>query len=568
MGNSRSVLAACVLLIAQCAAGAFQEAIGQESASSTRQSIPSIADRLRPGEEKALAEIYANANATHYWTDDAGLPTHQAHRLLDTLKNASAYGLRAQDYSDLVDGAEQDELKLRSTGASAQARFDLLLSTAAIRFVTHLHFGRVEPRAAGFDLPAKPKLDVAVVVGRLATSPDLPATVLDYEPSMPMYRRLKDALVSYRTLANEANLTELPPLPKVKLEIGDRYEGVERLLRLLRALGDEPQSSISNSTDVYDAQIANAIANFQRRHGFQDDGVLGAKTFAALTTPIDVRVRQIELSLERWRWVPELGRPLVVINIPRFMLIALSRDGEDPSQRPLEIPVVVGRSGNRTPVFLSAIESVVFRPYWNVPRNILRNELLPKIRADESYLDRHEMEIVAGEGDDAKVMRRTPETLELLAKGRLRLRQRPSPQNALGSIKFVLPNPYEVYLHGSPEVQLFSRERRSFSHGCVRVADPAALAEYVLREASERWSLDEIEAAMCGAATFSVRLQHKVPILLIYNTAVASGSQGVLFFEDVYGLDRKLAALLGLGSVRRSTYLSRAATTSQASHRN
>ena len=256
------------------------------------------------------------------------------------------------------------------------------------------------------------------------------------------------------------------------------------------------------------------------------------------------RIRQIELTLERWRWLPDIEAPAVIVNVPQFMLYTLPDPADPAGGAVARIPVIVGQAARQTPVFDSAIESVVFRPYWNVPDSIVREELLPLIAKDVAYLSRHDMEIVLGAGDDAQVLPADAASVAALRAGRARLRQKPGPGNALGLIKFLLPNPYSVYLHSTPETQLFARERRALSHGCIRVSDSAALAAYLLRGTPGDWNAVTIEAATCGPDNRTVRLARPVPVFILYGTAVIDTDGGVLFFDDVYGFDRRLESLL------------------------
>jgi murein L,D-transpeptidase YcbB/YkuD len=265
-----------------------------------------------------------------------------------------------------------------------------------------------------------------------------------------------------------------------------------------------------------------------------------------LTTPLSRRVRQIELTLERWRWLAaSQQRPDIVVNIPQFMLYTLPPAHQSEALT-LEMPVIVGRSYTSTPVFMAQIDEVVFQPYWDVPSSILRKELLPKIRKNPDYLERHHFEIVRGGGDDATIVEPDPAAIDALASGRLRLRQRPGADNALGPVKFVLPNAYGIRLHGTSEPALFELPSRAFSHGCIRVSQPADLAEFVLQHAPDKWDADRVETAMCGTQTLRVKLATPVRVVVFYATAVASESRGALFSEDIYGLDRKLEQLLDL----------------------
>jgi len=463
------------------------------------------------------------------------------------LRAAESFGLRKEDYELATPAAEAARvLSGEQVAASVMDRFDAALTDSASRFLRHLHHGRVDPRAAGFDLPSKEVVfDSALAVQRLATARDVSAAIAAVEPRPPPYRLLKQALARYRTLASQTTLTTLPPLPRRSLATGDQYEGARKLRALLVALGDLERVDEPSDDPVIDESLIEGVRRFQDRHGLDVDGVIGPKTFAALVTPLRERVRQIELTLERWRWTASLERPDIVVNIPQFTLYALPPPvAADASV--LEMRVVGGQNypHTRTPVFVTQIEHVVFQPFWDVPHSIARRELLPLIRKDPAYLARHDMEIVRGASADATPIEPTPQALDEVAAGRLRVRQRPGPHNALGSVKFVAPNPYAVYLHATPHVHLFGRASRAFSHGCIRVSEPALLAEYVLKNAPGDWDLEAIQAAMCDPKTRRVNLAKPVRVLMFYGTAAATQSGVVLFFEDVYGHDDALEALL------------------------
>lgn len=473
------------------------------------------------------------ALAPPLWFSD-GHPSAQATQVIAAMHTADTYGLDPADY----------ELPLPTS--------DAVMSATTARFVKDLHSGRIDPRSVGFHLsPATAaSFDVDRVVRDLATSADVAATLDALEPRPVPYRRLKAALAQYRKLSHELAPMHLPPLPARSIATGSDYAGAPQLRRLLHALGDLP--SADGETLAMDPALVAAVERFQLRHGLDADGVIGARTFAALSTPLAQRVEQIELSMERWRWLSATQRPNIVVNIPQFMLIALPRDPAS-AEEPLEMRAIVGQTypHTRTPVFTTAIEQVVFQPYWDVPASILRRELLPHLRKNAALLDRYQMEIVQGESDDARIISASPEAIERLAAGQLRLRQRPGPLNALGPVKFVMPNPFSVYLHATPERQLFGRSQRTFSHGCIRVSDPAALAAYVLRDAPGDWNAQAIDAAMCGTQTLRIRLLKPVRVVVFYSTAVATQSEGVLFFDDVYGYDSKLQQLLDARRQRR-----------------
>ncbi|HJY36342.1 MAG TPA: L,D-transpeptidase family protein [Steroidobacteraceae bacterium] len=485
----------------------------------------------------AGATFAASDRPTDDWTQGSRL-TPQAARVMDILRNADAYGLQPSDYPLPIAGADP----------GARSQFDKALSQTVARFISDLHYGRIGPRSAGFHLPAaRQDLNLPAALRRVMSSTDVDSTLATFEPAPAPYARLKAALTRYRSLAQQPSLTHLPPLPRRSLQQGDEYAGAPALRRLLTAVGDlrSADAGADPSRSTIDAPLADAVRKFQQRHGLDVDGVIGPATFAELSTPLDARVRQIALAMERWRWLAALDRPNIAVNIPQSTLLVLP-ERADKGVAPLEMRVIVGQTypHTRTPIFASSITQVVFQPYWDVPSGILERELLQPIRRNPAYLAKHDLEIVEGQGDDARVVDPTPAAVDALAGGALRLRQRPGPTNALGPIKFVMRNPFNVYLHATPQRELFERSRRTFSHGCIRVSEPAALAAYVLQHAPGDWSAAAIAAALQGSETLRVTLTEPVHVVVFYSTSVVTASGTVLFFEDVYGHDRELQKML------------------------
>ncbi len=291
--------------------------------------------------------------------------------------------------------------------------------------------------------------------------------------------------------------------------------------------------------------LVEALKHFQIRHGEKPDGVLGAATLNQLTRPLERRVRQIVLTMERWRWMPtEFVTAPIIVNIPQFRLFAFESTA-DSEAHIRQMDVIVGKSFDtkQTPVFAADMSYLVFRPYWEVPLSIARREIVPAARKDPADIERRQMEIVRGFGDSATVMPNTPENVELVARGTLRLRQRPGPNNSLGLVKFMMPNAYNVYLHSTPAQSLFAQSRRDFSHGCVRVSDPVGLAEYVLRD-SPQWTREKIQAAMNGDKTLTVALKNRIRVFIVYGTALAREQGDILFFDDIYRHDERLEKAL------------------------
>jgi L,D-transpeptidase YcbB len=353
---------------------------------------------------------------------------------------------------------------------------------------------------------------------------------------MQHFALLERALAAYQDLAGQSALTQLPPLPGRAVRLGDAYGGADALRKLLIAVGDLPSSSAFDAAMTLDASLVAGLTRFQERHGLVQDGVLGPATWRALTTPMSTRVRQIQSTLDRWRSLPPNphGRA-IFINIPRFRLYAM-HGMDDRETALLQMDVVVGRAVEnlRTPVFSADLTHLIFRPYWEVPRSITLAEVLPAARKDPDYFARKEFELV-----DARqqVVERPQERLADVASGALRVRQRPGKHNALGAVKFMLPNANNVYLHDTPERQLFSRTARAFSHGCIRVAEPAALAQWLLG-GDPAWTAERIAAAMNANQPLQVNLAEPVRVYIVYGTAIAREDGTTLFLNDLYGMEK------------------------------
>jgi murein L,D-transpeptidase YcbB/YkuD len=511
--------------------------------------LASVRARLSQDEAAELHELYELSAGTTIWLDGVARPSPTAHTALALLGDAAGDGLDPFAYG--TPDLEAQALAVASAEEiqpAAVAAFDVELSLQMLRFLHHLHSGRVDPRALGFRLGFTadahghaPELATAVADGRLHEAVD------ELRPTLPAYAALRQALAEYRVLAAEVPATALPVMSR-STHAGDVYAGVPALARWLAVLGDLPGAPEPfAATENYDGDLVTAVTRFQRRHGLEPDGVLGRDTLAALSVPPAARVRQIELALERLRWLPHLvDGPLLVVNIPMFHVWGW--DGLPPSGPPsFDSDVIVGRAvGARTPVFSGSMRYLVFRPYWDVPPSIARGEIVPRARKDPGYLARQRFEVVWGGGERVEA---TSEALDLLARGTLRVRQRPGPHNALGLVKFMFPNEHNVYLHGTPALELFDRARRDLSRGCVRVADSEGLAAWVLRDQAG-WTRDAIRSAMTsGTDSRVVNLARPVQVILTYVTAMVWPDDGTLrFAADIYGHDPVLDRALDAGS--------------------
>jgi L,D-transpeptidase YcbB len=308
----------------------------------------------------------------------------------------------------------------------------------------------------------------------------------------------------------------------------------------LKLLGDLPQNYVAK-TDILDSLVVKALKHFQARHGLEPSGILDAATVRELNVPLSSRIMQLQLTLERMRWLPDrFARPPIVVNIPEFRLHA----ADEQFHWVFSMAVVVGKAyKHKTPVFASTIRAVIFRPYWNVPLSIVTAELVPHIEKNPSYLAQNSYELVDRTGTVISADPVEADILIQIRKGTLRVRQRPGPQNSLGLVKFDIPSTYGVYMHGTPATELFSRQRRDFSHGCIRVEDPVALAKWVLR-GQDDWTEEKIHSAMEGEATVAVKLDQPIPVLILYSTAVVTEGGEIHFFKDIYGYDASLEKAL------------------------
>lgn len=416
-----------------------------------------------------------------------------------------------------------------------------------MRYVSDLHSGRVNPRHLKFNLEvAHREHDLPQFLREdLVSSADVRGALAAVEPPFAGYRRMLDALHRYLELARQDDQEKLP-IPSRALAPGDKYHGLARLLRLLRLLGDLPAAeSVGENSTIYEGPSVTAVKHFQQRHGLEASGRLDSTTVKQLNVPLSFRVEQTRLTLERWRWVPRsFTAPPIVVNIPEFRLRAFA----DRDKVALRMSVIVGKAyRHQTPVFEQNMNYVVFRPHWNVPASIQRSEIVPAITRDRGYLAKNNYEIMTRQGNTIASDEISDDTLAKLTTGELGLRQKPGPSNALGQVKLMFPNEHSIYLHSTPAPHLFSNSRRDFSHGCIRVEQPAELAAWVLRENPE-WTLERVRAAMqTGKDNVQVNLATPIPVLILYGTAVVDDQNQVHFFDDLYGHDARLEKELRRG---------------------
>ena len=497
--------------------------------------------------QKLVVELYQPGNYAPVWVR-GGQPTSQALAVIAALEGSLQKGLNPDDYDASLWAGRLAALKAGSGDANTTAKFDAALTVAAMRYVSDLHIGRVNPKhfQFGIDVEQK-KYDLPqFFLTEILNSGDVAKALKEVEPQYYFYQRAEAALQNYLKLVAVYPTDTLPEVAK-SVAPGDAYAGVASIEKRLQLLGDLPaNAAVDTASGIYGGALVDGVKRFQVRHGIAPDGKLGKDTLAQLNAPIPKRIMQLSDSLERWRWLPSNFAPLpVAVNIPGFKLRVFNPD----HSVALTMNVVVGRAlRTQTPVFADLMKYIVFRPYWNIPPSIVRSEVAPGIAKDPGgYLARKDFEITDSTGKVITGGAVSAEVLAQLRAGRLMIRQRPGPKNALGLVKFIFPNTNNVYLHSTPSPELFDRSRRDFSHGCVRVQKPAELAAFLLKD-QPKWTLDAVKAAMeSGPDNQQENLTTPVPVILIYMTAVVDEDGQVYFYDDIYGHDQSLNAVLVKG---------------------
>jgi murein L,D-transpeptidase YcbB/YkuD len=490
-----------------------------------------------------IAKFYEGRGFAPAWVDGAG-PTAQAKLVVSILQAPAQKGLNAEDY-DASRWESREEAFAGKPTPDEIARFDLALSVCLLRYVSALNVGRINPQHLKFDLDLNHrKTDLPEFLAQLSQASAIVPLLDEVEPQEDGYSRTSQALRTYLSLTQHDPAEKLP-VPEKPVAQGGTYAGMALLVTKLKLEGDLRQgATVPEGSAKYEGDVVEAVKRFQIRHGLAATGGLGPETVHQLNVPIADRIRQLQLTLERWRWLPhDVTTPLIAVNVPAFRLYGF----DEPHHISLKMNVVVGKAmRSETPAFIGNMTYLVFRPDWGVPPVIVRKEILPPLQKDPAYLSKNGYDLFDANGKVSNSGPVTPEEIQLLRAGKLSVRQRPGPKNALGSVKFMFPNSYLVYLHDTPKTELFSRSRRDFSYGCIRVQDPPALAAWVLQSKPE-WTPERIQAAMNGEKSVQVNLSSPIPVLILYGTARVDEDGLVDFYDDIYGHDAKLARALAKG---------------------
>ncbi len=555
--------------------------------------------------EPLVQQFYDDRNYEVAWVGDDGQPSKQATAFIQAFRDAAKKGLIPEDYdAGLWTGRVQ---KLASKQDDDVATFDAAMTVNVMRYISDLRIGRVNPTHFNFDIDtADKKYDLPEFVSDNAVdADDVPKLIASVEPDSDQYRKLEDALGTYLALTQKqaASPTLSQPLPAVAsaVAVGGSYPAADALEARLQLEGDLPGQPEDTTTPapaaaaampaakkptttrerigaaiqvgvnriqhgknqspakpvaakaapakpqstVYSVALAEGVKHYEARHGMTPDGKLTPQVIANLNVPLSARVRQMDDSLERWRWLPNeyVNAPLMV-NLPEFVLRGYKPD----HSLDFTMRVVVGKviGDHDTPVFTHEMKYLIFRPFWNVPMSIIKKELMAHIeKSGIGYLAAKNFETVDSQGQPVKA------SVEQIEHGGVIVREKPGPKNSLGLVKFMFPNEYDIYLHSTPQPELFERTKRDFSHGCVRVQYPAQLAVWVLNRGQAApcdWTLDKVQDAMNnGPDNHTVSLKQNIPIAIFYLTANVNEDGTVHFFDDLYGYDKQLEAVLAKG---------------------
>ena len=492
-----------------------------------------------------FSKFYDANGASLVWVQN-GQIRPQALALIDVLKNANSRGLEPDDYDGPLWPARI--LKLQQSPSEQElVSFDTALTVSAMRYIRAVHVGRANPKEFNFQFDnGEGQFRLAEFLQtKVANAADPAAEIQKLEPPFPGYRKLLALLPVYEEYARKDDGEKLQTTIKT-IRPGQPYASLSRLGRFLQTIGDIPTATpFDPDATIYDGVFVEGVKHYQDRHGENPTGDLDTRTINELNTPPTVRITQIKLTLERWRWIPRsFTQPPVVVNLPEFRLRAMNPDGTVSFYK----KVIVGKAyGHKSPVFQKDIQYVIFRPYWEVPSSIQRNEILPHIQKDPNYIAKNNFQVVTAKGEVVTESTVSADVLEGIKAGRLRVRQKPGPSNSLGLVKIIFPNPDNVYLHGTDAPLLFSQDIRDFSHGCIRVDQPADLVAWVLRN-NPGWDLERVKSLMTGdQENLQVNLVNRIPVLIVYGTAAVNEENQIRFFDDIYGYDADLQKALSAG---------------------
>jgi murein L,D-transpeptidase YcbB/YkuD len=485
-----------------------------------------------------LGSFYSRRNYQPAWLSSGGKPLPATDELIKALGEAESEGLRPSDYGCIQLQKLQSAVKQNSVLADTKqlVEFDLLFTDSFLTYASHLLSGRVPPHKIDHDWAIKPRSrDLAKILqDTLAGKSTISESLHALAPKGRGYVQLREILHKYRRVEQQGGW----PIVREAVRPGSRGIQVTNLSTRLYASGDLITPEAGKSIVVYDKALTEAVRRFQKRHGLTETGVVNLSTLRALNISVSQRIRQVELNMERWRWLPdEFGSRYIMVNIPSFKMNVVEND-----KPVMEARVVVGRQERQTPTFTANMAYLVMSPKWYVPRSIAVKDKLPQLKRNPYALTGQNIRVYNSAGqqiDPGQV------NWKGVSEGNFnyQLRQDAGPHNALGGIKFMFPNPYNVYLHDTPSRGLFSQSQRTFSSGCIRISNPVELAEYLLKH-DPKWNRQTIKAAAVSGKQRIVNLPQQVPVFLLYWTAWIDENGWLNFRDDIYNRDKPMVRAL------------------------
>ena len=477
-----------------------------------------------------VTKLYELQGFDLIWSDGSKY-NDNARQLVELIQQAERYGLNALDYDlEFI----QYFLDATSVDPRLLNRSDVAFTHAYIKLASHINHGKTSS-------PQSASEQQSVILSTLSNAVNqqtIGAAIDQLQPSNSNYTNLIKALDRYRQL----ELSEKGPtqLKARSLQIGDRATEVVTLRNKLHHLGDYIGNDLQS--DLFDEDLAVAVSHFQIRHGLEADGILGRKTIRELNIPLLHRIQKLEINIERARALSNVEENrYLLINIPAYQLYLYEND-----KIAFQSRVIVGKKKHKTPQLSSQLTKVILSPYWNVPRSIARDEIIPELKNDPQYLAKNNMKLFGRLNNQTYQV--NPEAIDWSAidpaNSTFRIRQEPGAENSLGQIKFIFPNRHSVYLHDTPARNLFAQPRRAFSHGCIRLEDPFGLAEILLSSGNDTYSKGDLQYLAKKSRSKIVELTQPVPIHITYMTAWADEHGVVHFRPDIYKRDSQFAATL------------------------
>jgi L,D-transpeptidase YcbB len=485
-----------------------------------------------PLKSPLLAEFYRKRDFRPAWSNGGAL-SHQIEPFMRIVKISGCEGLMPKDYhldqiQPMINILHENMVGLDPLDSAKLADLDVMLTDAILLYASHLVNGRINHKITypGWVLK-RDSPDLIMILQNALDSGNIEESLTSLMPRFPGYARLKKELVTYQRIAANGGWPVVPEGPKIRKGAHDRR--IATIRKRLMASGDLPLTA-DNESMIFDDTLQAAVRQFQKRHGLTEDDSINRPTLAALNIPVEKRIRQIALNMDRLRWFPiDIGGRYIIVNIADFSLQLIEN-----GQAIMAMKIIAGKTNSKTNVLSREITYLELNPFWGIPDSIATKEMLPKIKKTPEYFVARKIRVFGGSKEiDPREMDWSPVKAHNL---KYRFRQDPGPGNPLGRIKFMFPNEFDIYLHDTPNRNLFKRERRAFSHGCIRIEKPIDLAVYLLRN-KESWTREKIEKEIRSGKHQVVMLPEPIHVHIFYGTAWVDPDGSLQFRDDLYRID-------------------------------